>query len=42
MPVVKSLTMSASLAGKGVPAILGALIGQFESGFVGAHGTGAP
>jgi hypothetical protein len=42
IPVVSSLIMSESLAGKGVPPIRGALIGQLESGFDGAHGTGAP
>src|ERR1035437_885593 len=41
VPAVSSLIMSASLAG-GVPPIRGALRGQFESGFAGSQGTGAP
>src|ERR1035438_7392845 len=41
IPVVSSLTISASLAG-GLPPILGATSGQFVFGTDGAHGTGAP
>src|ERR1700722_2313886 len=41
MPVVSSLTMSASSAG-GVPPILGALTGQSELGLAGRYGSGPP
>src|SRR5450755_961203 len=41
MPVVRSLIMSASLAG-GVPPMRGALSGQFWAGLAGSQGTGDP